>query len=210
MRGRLAEGSRLSGFTMNDFQRRVRAAVYARFLDHGMAPSTAQLAGECGVTRKEIADALKALADEHCLVLRRDTGEVWMAHPFSAIETDCVVRVGNRRWFANCAWDALAILAVLGDGTFDAHVLPPRRRCNSPHATGRSRARASSTSSCRRASFGTTSGTREATSAPSGRRAIRRVPACERPAVGGRPVAADCIRPRRRVVQESVRRGLDA
>ena len=24
--------------------------------------------------------------------------------------------IGDRTWFANCAWDALAILALLGDG----------------------------------------------------------------------------------------------
>ena len=103
---------------MSPFERRLRAAVYRWFRDEAVAPRADQLAAEFGVTREEIAGALRALAGEHCLVLRRD-GEVWMAHPFSAIETDCVVRVGDRRWFANCAWDAFAILAVTGDGTFD-------------------------------------------------------------------------------------------
>ena len=49
------------------------------------------------------------------------TGSIWMAHPFSGIETDFVVTAGKRRWFANCAWDGLAILALFGDGTLDTH-----------------------------------------------------------------------------------------
>ncbi len=44
-----------------------------------------------------------------------------MALPFSAIPTDHVVHSGARRWFANCAWDALAIPAALGvDAVIDA------------------------------------------------------------------------------------------
>ena len=103
---------------MSPFQRRVRAAVYAWFRDGTAPPAIADLAATLDVGCEDVAGALRALADAHCLVLNRD-GEVWMAHPFSAVETDCVVRVGTRRWFANCAWDALAILAVMGDGTFD-------------------------------------------------------------------------------------------
>lgn len=103
---------------MTPFQRRVRAAIYAWFRDQTSAPTSADLATALDVTRDDIAVALRVLADEHCLVLNR-AGEVWMAHPFSAIETDCVVRVGDTHWFANCAWDALAILAIMGDGTFD-------------------------------------------------------------------------------------------
>lgn len=103
---------------MNDFQRRVRAAVYSWFINRADAPSSAGLASELGTSREQVVGALHALADEHCLVLRAGRDEVWMAHPFSAVETDCVVSVGERRWFANCAWDGLAILGMLGDGTF--------------------------------------------------------------------------------------------
>jgi hypothetical protein len=44
-----------------------------------------------------------------------------MTHPFSAVPTDYVVRIGSRRWFANCMWDGLSILALLGDGAVDTH-----------------------------------------------------------------------------------------
>lgn len=100
------------------FQRRVRAAVYTGFRDRAESPTSSQLAAHFGVQQVDILGAFSALAGEHCLVLDKDS-EVWMAHPFSAIDTDHVVRIGERKWFANCAWDALAILAVLGDGTFE-------------------------------------------------------------------------------------------
>ncbi len=65
--------------------------------------------------------ALRSLADEHRLVLLPGTDSVWMAHPFSAVATDFVVRIGDRTWYANCVWDGLSILALLGDGTLDTH-----------------------------------------------------------------------------------------
>ena len=47
-----------------------------------------------------------------------------MAHPFSGIETDFMVTIGDRRWFANCVWDGLSILALFGGrlgGSLDTH-----------------------------------------------------------------------------------------
>jgi hypothetical protein len=45
-----------------------------------------------------------------------------MAHPFSGVETDFrVTATDGRRWMANCAWDGLAILALMGDGQLDTH-----------------------------------------------------------------------------------------
>jgi hypothetical protein len=61
------------------------------------------------------------LAQEHRLVLVPGTDTIWMAHPFSAVRTDVLVRVADRQWFANCVWDGLSILALLGDGTLHTH-----------------------------------------------------------------------------------------
>ena len=65
--------------------------------------------------------ALHALADAHRLALIPGTDSVWMAHPFSAVESDFIVRIGDRRWYANCVWDGLSILALLGNGALDTH-----------------------------------------------------------------------------------------
>jgi hypothetical protein len=106
---------------MNDFERRVRAEVYATFRGSSRAPAADCLAARLDSSPAEIASALHNLADEHCLVLVPGTGAIRMAHPFSGVETDFVVSAGNRRWFANCVWDGLSILALFGDGALDTH-----------------------------------------------------------------------------------------
>jgi hypothetical protein len=106
---------------VNDFERIVRGEVYRSFRDESAAPSVAELSRRVGAPEDHIVAALRALADEHCLVLLPGTDTIWMAHPFSGIETDFVVTVGERKWFANCAWDGLSILALFGDGTLDTH-----------------------------------------------------------------------------------------
>jgi hypothetical protein len=95
--------------------------VYASFRDTSKSPTVQALADGTGASPEEAVSALHALADAHCLVLVPGGESIWMAHPFSGIETDFVVRVGERRWFANCVWDALAILALFGAGSLHTH-----------------------------------------------------------------------------------------
>jgi hypothetical protein len=106
---------------MNAFERQVRASVYASFRDRSAPPSVADIADTLGVSPAAVSSALRNLADERCIVLVPDTDSIWMAHPFSGIKTDFVTTVGDRQWFANCVWDGLSILALLGDGSLDTH-----------------------------------------------------------------------------------------
>jgi hypothetical protein len=106
---------------MNSFERLVRASVIHSLRDYALAPSSAEIAHSLGATASAVSSALHALADAHRLALIPGTDSVWMAHPFSAVESDFVVRSGDRRWYANCVWDGLSILALLGDGTLDTH-----------------------------------------------------------------------------------------
>ena len=106
---------------MNAFERLVRAAVIQTLRDTGFAPSAAQIAATLGDGEPDVSSALHSLAKAHRLALVPGTDKVWMAHPFSGVETDFVVSIGPRRWFANCVWDGLAILALLGDGSLDTH-----------------------------------------------------------------------------------------
>ena len=103
-------------------ERDVRAAVYGAFRDTGEAPTAEQLAVTLGLTRDEVARALHGLADAHALVLQPDGASIRMAHPFSGIPTDFRVLVGTRHWFANCAWDGLAIVGLFGGtGRLETH-----------------------------------------------------------------------------------------
>lgn len=101
---------------MTPFDRQVRAQTYRHILASGVGPTLAQLAGSRGWAIEEVEEALHRLQAEHLLALDETGSEVVMAHPFSGRETSYVSTVGDRSWFANCAWDALAILAVMGDG----------------------------------------------------------------------------------------------
>jgi hypothetical protein len=94
--------------------RAVRAAVYRHFVDRGEAPSTRVIAELLDRDEESVRQSLERLEDARALVLTPGTREVWMAHPFSAVPTPCPVETDGRRYWANCAWDALAIPSLLG------------------------------------------------------------------------------------------------
>jgi hypothetical protein len=106
---------------MNTFERLVRAHVIQSLRDTSGAPSVAELSVMLGADQARVRQALHVLADEHRLALRPGTEQVWMAHPFSAAQTDFVVRIDDREWYANCVWDGLSILALFGDGVLQTH-----------------------------------------------------------------------------------------
>ena len=96
------------------FENEVRLAVYRHFVSHGRAPSIAEVASTLDASVHDVRRAFAFLAVQHVLVLQPDTDEVWMAMPFSAIETGFRVITEGSEWWANCAWDALGIPAMLG------------------------------------------------------------------------------------------------
>jgi len=100
---------------MTPFEREVRAAVYTLLRDGVRRVDAKVLSQRSSWSRTEVASALEALQREHRLALSED-GAIWMAHPFSGVETGYRAVIGDRWWHANCAWDSLAILALLGDG----------------------------------------------------------------------------------------------
>jgi hypothetical protein len=99
---------------MTTFERDVRAAVYRHLLDTGSAPSAEDLAVVLDAPPDTVRSALRALADDHALVLQPDGASIRMAHPFSGVATDASVAIGARTWFANCVWDGLSIIGLLG------------------------------------------------------------------------------------------------
>lgn len=105
---------------MSPFDRQVRAQIY-RLLKGGASVVDERVIAESrGWDTPEVEVSLQRLATEHRIVLVPDTTQIWMAHPFSGVETKYRSVMGDRSWSANCAWDALAILALLGDGRVEA------------------------------------------------------------------------------------------
>lgn len=95
--------------------RRVSLATYRHFVERGTAPTPADLTEPLGVTPGDVGAAWERLAAAHVLVLHPGTGALWMAMPFSAVPTGFRVHAAGRAWWANCAWDALGISAMLGE-----------------------------------------------------------------------------------------------
>jgi hypothetical protein len=92
---------------------RVRLSVYRHFVRHGLAPTVRDTSDEVGAAPAAVAASLERLADAHVLVLDPATRRLWMAMPFSAVPTAFRVCTSGGEWWANCAWDALGISAML-------------------------------------------------------------------------------------------------
>ena len=75
-----------------------RLRIHRAFVETGLPPEPGPL--------------WPALAGEKWIVLD-DASRLRMAHPFSAVETDFGVTAGARRWYANCAWDALTVMVMV-------------------------------------------------------------------------------------------------
>ena len=98
----------------------IRNLTYHHFVEHGRAPTSTELAALAGVDSHEVRTTWRRLHDTHALVVDVSTGEIRMANPFSAVPTAFRVHIGDRWWYANCAWDAIGICAALhGDGRID-------------------------------------------------------------------------------------------
>ena len=60
-----------------------------------------------------VLEAFGRLQAQRVLVLEADRTSIRMAPPFSGIETEHVVEIGDRSYFANCAWDTLGIVVAM-------------------------------------------------------------------------------------------------
>ena len=114
----------MSGLTheMGDFPWALRAEVYRHFGETTEAPSLKALSAWSGRSVDEILHALDFLESHHQIALLPDRTGIWMANPFSAVHTAYPVDTARGRFWANCAWDALGVPAILGiDGWTEAH-----------------------------------------------------------------------------------------
>jgi hypothetical protein len=91
----------------------VRAYIYQRFARTGEAPVLAEVAAVVGATEFKVRTALKRLSAAHEIAPLPSGNGVWMANPFSALPTDYRVETPHMACYANCAWDALGVAAIL-------------------------------------------------------------------------------------------------
>jgi len=95
-------------------ERKLRHFIFEWCLAKKHPPVIEELIAACSVTREECRKALLSLESQRLLVLLPGTDRILMAHPFSGIVTPFVAATANgKRYFANCAWDAIAFHVML-------------------------------------------------------------------------------------------------
>jgi Alkylmercury lyase len=98
---------------MNPLLRDVRLHVYEQMIETASAPSAAAVAHALSLDTGEVEGAFQALAEARMLVLQPGTTAIWMAMPFSNVQTPFTVISNGRAYYANCAWDAFGVAALL-------------------------------------------------------------------------------------------------
>jgi len=77
------------------------------------APSVTETARALSVPGADVEAAYDALDERHMIVLRPGSHTIWMAMPFSNMQTAFTVISGGRAYYAPCAWDAFGVPAML-------------------------------------------------------------------------------------------------
>jgi hypothetical protein len=90
-------------------ERRLRHFIFEWCLAKERPPVIEELVSGFSTSREECRKALLSLESQRLLVLLPGTDRILMAHPFSGIVTPfCAATANGKRYFANCAWDAIA------------------------------------------------------------------------------------------------------
>lgn len=94
---------------------RVRLAIFEYFLTHRRAPVVEELMTQLSLDRGQVTAMLDELVAARHIALVPGSARILMAFPFSAIATPFRVMTRGHEYFANCAWDAVAFHAMLGE-----------------------------------------------------------------------------------------------
>ena len=97
-----------------DFETSVKLNIYETLAHTARMPASTDVASAIGSSVAEVEQAFKRLYEKRLLVLEPgSSSHVRMAPPFSGIETQHRVKIEDKVYFANCAWDAFGIAAAL-------------------------------------------------------------------------------------------------
>ena len=88
--------------------------IVRNILERRTAPSLAELVKTFERPPEDVSAVLRALMQEHGVVLHPNSDEIWIVHPFSMAPTNFLVRSEQGEWWANCAWCSLGIAELVG------------------------------------------------------------------------------------------------
>ncbi|MPZ92195.1 MAG: hypothetical protein GEU68_11270 [Actinobacteria bacterium] len=84
-------------------------------VDNRRPPMPVEISTALGTGSVEVEAALRRLADAHVLVLAPGTPYIWLANPLSALPSPYRVGARGAQYYGICVWDALGVIAMLGD-----------------------------------------------------------------------------------------------
>jgi len=99
-----------------NLRKNVRKFIFEHFEENATAPVLEQIMREFRLDRISAFKVLEELQSARHISLLPGTQRILMAFPFSGIVTPFRVKVNgkDKEYFANCAWDAVAIHLTLG------------------------------------------------------------------------------------------------
>ena len=109
-----------------DFDGAVKLHIYETIAQTTQPPNTHEVAQALKAPLTEVEAAFERLHKKRLLVPEpNDPSRIRMAPPFSGVVTPFRVKMRERLYYANCAWDALGIPAALHHDalveTYDGH-----------------------------------------------------------------------------------------
>jgi hypothetical protein len=97
-----------------DFDTSVKMQVYEMIARTTRMPASIDVALVVGSSIADVEEAFQRLYEKRLLVLEPGIiSRIRMAPPFSGIETQHRVKIEEKVYFGNCAWDAFGIAAAL-------------------------------------------------------------------------------------------------
>jgi len=97
-----------------DLDTSVKLAIYTTIAETAAAPTAVAVAQRIGAAPQQVEAAFTRLYEKRLLVPEPGhPSRIRMAPPFSGVPTAFPVETRGKRYYANCAWDALGIPAAL-------------------------------------------------------------------------------------------------
>jgi hypothetical protein len=103
--------------TSRDLKKQARKYIFDYFLENCRAPVLEEIMSRFRVDRETGHQLLRALESSHHIALLPGTQRILMANPFSGITTPFRDSVGDKTYFANCAWDTISLHVMVGQDT---------------------------------------------------------------------------------------------